>query len=641
MINSFDIFDTLLTRAVYKPQDLFYFIGKELSNKKIINIDQNSFKENRIKAEIYSRQKKSNEEITLDDIYFELQKLLSINNDILEYIKLLECTMENNFSYSIDENIKKIKEDSIIISDMYLPEIFIKDLLLNNGIKYKELFLSSRYKLTKHTGNLYDIAIKKYKDIYHLGDNIYSDFKIPIKKNIRANHYVNSNPTIYENNIYHNKQLDFELKSILSGAMKAARLNKHYDNINQNTIHEVSSNIIAPFLYIYVDWVINIALENKIEKLYFISRDGQILYKIAKIILNQKSLKNIQISYLYGSRKAWHLPSISEINESVLEWIFDPTMYLSVEDICNRVDMNIEVISEYLKQINIFDFKKNLNELERLSCKELFRNNTNIHKIIIGIAKERRKIVIDYLKQEGFNNNSRIGIVDVGWRGRQQVSLSKILDYGDIYPETGIYGFYISLINKVNSYKNDSYFTLIDKERFVNTVSCLALFEIFVAADHGSCIGYKYSSEQSKIIPLLREPLNTKMLNWGLEIQQNCVLCFTTIIIKNIILCNTNIKQHTYLAITLLKKFFNFPQKQIIYTFGDIDIYEDQEENISYKLCEKILLFDILKFFLFKFKSINHNIWLEGSIILSFNNLVSKLIINSIRIGKKIMRLIK
>ena len=49
--------------------------------------------------------------------------------------------------------------------------------------------------------------------------------------------------------------------------------------------------------------------EKGIQKLFFIARDGYILKKIADILI-EKYRYPIATVYLYGSRKAWRLPSI-------------------------------------------------------------------------------------------------------------------------------------------------------------------------------------------------------------------------------------------------------------------------------------------------------------------------------------------
>ena len=67
---SFDIFDTLIKRAVASPHDVFLIAAKLLVKREKLDIEPEIIVQARIKAETLARgQKPSNSEITLDDIY--------------------------------------------------------------------------------------------------------------------------------------------------------------------------------------------------------------------------------------------------------------------------------------------------------------------------------------------------------------------------------------------------------------------------------------------------------------------------------------------------------------------------------------------------------------------------------------------
>lgn len=77
-VKSLDIFDTLVSRDVYKPSDLFYFLGKDLQRVNLINIDALEFQRLRINAERLARENSKYEEVTLDEIYETLSKILNL-----------------------------------------------------------------------------------------------------------------------------------------------------------------------------------------------------------------------------------------------------------------------------------------------------------------------------------------------------------------------------------------------------------------------------------------------------------------------------------------------------------------------------------------------------------------------------------
>lgn len=616
-MRSYDFFDTIVTRSVFKPIDIFYFVGKRLNEKGILNIDPAYFQQIRIKSEILARKKTTKQEININDIYNQVKILLSIDNETLETIKREEMDTEISFLSLIQQNADSLDKNSLIISDFYWDELIYRALEKLN-INTRSVFVSSTFGVTKNSGELYEI-VKQYYDLNeHTGDDYTSDYRSPSSRGIKANLYVGSKPTRYEEVIYNLTEIPYELRSLLAGCMKSIRLSKYYNDSHLQKVHEISSNVIAPFLYMYVNWIVNMAQNYELDLVYFVSRDGEILYKISQIIASKRNI-NIQLRYLYGSRKAWHLASVDRFDEEVLDWIFDPTFYLSFEEICKRVDIDPGILLEFKDLSFITDIKRNLTDEERKAVRSVFRENKEIQTLILEISEEKRKLVSGYLQQEGFTKSKRIGIVDVGWRARQQRSLSKILDFAGIYPEDGIYGFYVSLINPVNPFKKDSYLTFFDPRKNKLILPYSGIYESFTAGSHGSCIGY-YKKGNS-IEPLLREKYNKKMIEWGLEVQQRTVLDFASKFEEYLSSEKVALTYEQLISYNILRLFLKHPSIEEANCFGKIKISEDQEESKFYYMCKKLDILDLFSILFYKIKEVNHNIWKEGSIALSYEKI--------------------
>ena len=71
---------------------------------------------------------------TLSDIYHELAQILKLDLDKIRSIRNLELSLERENVIPIKENIDILEIDTILISDMYLSEIEIKDFLRIAGI---------------------------------------------------------------------------------------------------------------------------------------------------------------------------------------------------------------------------------------------------------------------------------------------------------------------------------------------------------------------------------------------------------------------------------------------------------------------------------------------------------------------------
>lgn len=191
---SFDLFDTLITRCVDDPKDIFNIVQYAFKNIYGENGIEN-FKDKRIEAQIRARQD-LNREITLDEIYMYFNR--SYNYEILRKYKGLEIEIEKEACQLNNINVKKtfdlmIKNGNrvIITSDMYLPLWVLEEILKKNNIKgYSAIYLSCEIGYSKATGSVYDYLVSKEnvnkREIIHIGDNWRCDYYCAQRKGIKA-----------------------------------------------------------------------------------------------------------------------------------------------------------------------------------------------------------------------------------------------------------------------------------------------------------------------------------------------------------------------------------------------------------------------------------------------------------------------
>ena len=113
-------------------------------------------------------------------------------------------------------------------------------------------------------------------------------------------------------------------------------------------IFEIGKKISGPTFLNYVLWVIQNARKRNIKVLYFLARDGFLLYKIAQIIC-QKCCVYIECRYLYCSRYSLRLPTYHFIGEEAYDLIFANS---------NKVSLNILFGRFGLTESEIEDIKK-------------------------------------------------------------------------------------------------------------------------------------------------------------------------------------------------------------------------------------------------------------------------------------------
>lgn len=218
-MNSWDVFDTLIGRLHYHPHSIFDEVGSRIGDS--------SFKEKRISA--WKQVKKTCVDKTYNDIY-----------DILhEYDPQIELDVELEHNFPIYENIMKVKDGDLLISDMYLPADFIMKMLRNVG-------LTADVKIVvtadgKKKGWIWDSIIETYNIANHYGDNEKSDVKSAQAHGINGVLYTGYKLNDIENFVYkHDRQLAYWMRSV--------RLMCPYNNEKHIKYWKDQANINLPVL---------------------------------------------------------------------------------------------------------------------------------------------------------------------------------------------------------------------------------------------------------------------------------------------------------------------------------------------------------------------------------------------------------
>ena len=197
---SFDVFDTLILRPFWQPEDLWALLGQDFGKACDLPL-WIDFPRLRRESDAYRRRQLAGtglEDITLSEIYEEFGRKYSVDADTCRTVMQRECDYESAFSrprlagrqlYEIAEDVNKT---IVFVSDMYLDEDTVQGLLASNGYAGPQLFLSSKERLLKATGNLFDEMMDQYgvrpQNVVHIGDNPNNDVFVPKSKGMRAFH---------------------------------------------------------------------------------------------------------------------------------------------------------------------------------------------------------------------------------------------------------------------------------------------------------------------------------------------------------------------------------------------------------------------------------------------------------------------
>lgn len=534
MLHSFDIFDTLITRTTASPRGIFAIMQERLKREAIAGLSSlvtDNFYQVRVQGEEVARSMLINatcQDVTLEEIYEVIQENYQLSNEVIRQLIQLELDTEFENILPIMENIEKLKqfykngETVILISDMYLSQNQIRKLLVKVDSVFQEIkmYVSAEYKRTKASGQLYRLVQRQehisWDDWEHIGDNAYSDVTVPIRLGIKACRFSGNLDCSWQKFLLQEHR-ENAAQQLVAGAARRALGQKPpaYSYI-------VGAGYSAPILYPYVTWVIEESISKGIQTLYFIARDGYVLKEIADMVIAARGL-SIETRYLYGSRKAWRLPSVTAADfdmQYFLKWNY-PRLISSFQKIADILGMTIEELAAFLP----FPIDENM-QLGDAVKDEVFRilaeQQEAIANFITEKQKDNRLHVQAYLQQELDEVCSKkAAFVELIGSGYSQRCLAKLVE--EYFPVPLVTFFY--KLDDINNTKNN-----INYAYFPNRLSFSNIIEVLCPANHGQTMGYQKVDE--KWVPILGEDEGQQLDLYGFQDYMQGIYSYTREMIK-------------------------------------------------------------------------------------------------------------
>lgn len=398
---SFDIFDTCLIRKCGLPSYVFKLLAYKILGHNAEKSQIYDFMKIRIEAEKKARKLSIRHEITIYEIYSicDFSKLTKIKNETILEEELLveESQILPVASYKAEIlKIHNMGKKIIYISDTYLPFWFVQRLLIKYELLQTSdiLMLSSEYYETKSNGKLFTLVRNKtgYKTWIHTGDNKRSDVKNALKNvvipRLAKTEYSLTEKKLIKKEVFVNTS---ELL-LLSSISRSIRLSSE----NQNLYLDFAADYIAPLFVPFVYNVLKNAVSRDIKNMFFVARDGYIFYKIALAI--KDSFPSLNFHYLYMSRKSLYFPCLKDISVASI------SAYLGDTNEIDYILYKLGIEAEKSK------FKGICSKQEFL---DLISQDESIMQLIKSRHKEQKRMLIDYLIQEGVASPLSSAIVDL------------------------------------------------------------------------------------------------------------------------------------------------------------------------------------------------------------------------------------
>jgi len=542
-IFSFDVFDTTLTRNVADPTGIFFLMQRFLFQQRgYSSAFLRNFPFARIDAELAARRVARSEEIGLSDIYRTLGRRFALDEEQQHELMAIELDHERKSARPVQQilhvvgKLRSHRKRIVFVTDTYLPKAFVAGILKDIGA-YRDgdgLYVSSDIGLVKSTGHLFEHVLNSENcrppAMFHLGDSLDRDVRPARKIGIEAHLFADSHPTRYEAILLEGDNAPDSqwLWHLVSGTSRVARLSYEGMGGRSYTLHAIGANVAGPLLAAYVIWVLREAEACHLQRLYFLSRDGQILLEIARNIA-AKIGSTIELRYLFASRQAWHLPAICEVGEREVEWLLEAQPFLSLRSVSERIGIEAGVLCKQLQTQTGMEWNPDCNLSDR-QIQQLRREirSPQIVQAILQRAREARKGAEGYLRQEGLLDDVKWGIVDLGWLGRLQDSLASLLDlFGS---KRDLLGFYFGLARDSEDLQRGNKRTFFfhpgaQQVYLESGLPFINILEILTFADHGLTIGY-LADTHGVWRPHLKTQRNDGALNAGLTHLRTGILSF-------------------------------------------------------------------------------------------------------------------
>ncbi|MEZ5276211.1 MAG: hypothetical protein R3F07_07525 [Opitutaceae bacterium] len=624
---SFDLFDTLLGRTLVRPVDLFLEVERRL---RAAALPCRDFAGEREAVEFELRQRGGfQREVSLEQIHDALAGKRGQPESWKRQAMAMELEAERETLFAVPAGLAQLHRARrrgkriLFVSDTYFPKSFLEPILVDLGILTDgdRLHLSVESGRMKSTGELFaHVAHSEHLEpsrIFHIGDNEESDVHQARAAGWKASLFRPTEPVRYEVPGPGIDDPDDRLSlSLLRGTQRRLRLESPAADRRTRIIRETTLGVSGPLAVSYAAWCLREAHRRGINRLYFFSRDGEILVRIARLINDRLKLP-VALHYLYVSRQALLLPSLREPLDDELDWIMAPTAILTPRIVLKRVEIRPEELTDLLDAAGFgpTDWDRQLS-LERRQEFRSFLLRPEIAKRITEQAQVSRESAVVYLEQSGLlADDPRFAVVDIGWRGTLQWCLSRLLS--STGRKTPLTGFYFGL-RGTKKYKPEDILVPCFSDAFDPTVvdaldSIVPLLELFLAATHGGVSGYRLSSKG--VEPTFRTEDNERGLEWGVGIQQQAMLDLTRTLCEK---TPFSFDPEPLIRDTLLKLelFARCPSLDEARVYGSFLDAEDQNESVFTPLARAYTLRELQRVRTEGFRH-HHNEWQHGAIALT------------------------
>ena len=522
---SFDVFDTLITRAIAHPTDVFAIVKAKLLSTHWALMEASvvdGFPGLRVSAERGARERKLREaghsEVTLAEIYLAFSERSGASGALVLALQQTELATElqvmraipdaaSLFAFALAKN-KRV----IVCSDMYLPGAEICKLLSQCGYHgYDAVFVSAELAASKQAGTMYPLVAQRLgvrpERILHIGDDPHGD---QLMARASGWHALAA-PRGYDRSTLRspwNGETHFSpdaVASIVAG-LKRIRSNR-ITQTQPDPWEELGFACFGPLCTGFLLWL-RVEIERKRpDRILLFARDGYFLSGILpRFLTGLEPLPRCE--YVYASRGSLLLAGMTDFSLERLEHLFSGRRKRALRTHLERLGLDPAAV---VTQISTAGFSS-LDDDVHNGDPRMKALLANVHQLVLRESARQRSLVQAYL-EPFFDDAREVMLIDVGWVGNMQASIARLMQTKR--PDLITRGHYFGLFpgaaaNALPRHTMHGWLTgnanIARFEQEFWWSGGVELLEFALTAPHGTTLGYERIADGS-IAPVLENSI--------------------------------------------------------------------------------------------------------------------------------------
>jgi predicted HAD superfamily hydrolase len=517
---SFDIFDTLLVRAIDHPSNVFFFLKDEpVFHGCSFSAPLHYL---RADAESLARQALFNTtgsgEVNLSEIYAVFCKRNNLSLNLIPQFVAAEENVERKLCYPNPFFLKLYQraidagKRVVIATDMYLHKTFLLQLLSEKGfpVAEKNLFVSSDLRVSKQDGALFnkmldDLQIQP-KNVLHLGDHFISDYKKPEEMGINVLLHTHKASSNEMNRCYSEESA--AVQSYLRGMI---RVKRHTTSLPEDFWTWMGYRVFGPLTTGFCCWLNAQFQADGIEKAWFLLRDGELPYRVWNELYPDHP--SVKAGLIPSSRRAFVFPTLEIAPMFALQNLLSCIKPLPVRKYLERLKVSAEDLESEFKDFGFTSLDEMIDA--RIDKKRLcdFFCRPRVMKALLARSRQERRLTEAFFKQEGMFEKKRFAVIDLGWNGTIQKTIYLMLS--DQREAPSMKGYYFAtrasfMDNNVLGVEHASYLAYKGIPNDIDQAirSCFVFLETVYSSLSGSLVCFKRNA--NKIEGVFQNPDKTE-----------------------------------------------------------------------------------------------------------------------------------